>query len=182
MPLHNASSRDDLPQYENPHKQEAVRFLAADIEEQQLIDGMVDVDRLEAWLQVVDRFEDKDGVGDALRERRAQLLDELDQQAQFEPASQTDAGQQAVTDGGAEIVEETDEDSTDDGWEPRDGQSVREYGTEEAYQNELRSARSLAEEYDGASNVVAALERERDRDEWRPHVAQALQERLEVLE
>ncbi len=88
----------------------------------------------------------------------------------------------AVADGGSVVEEEDEAEESDDEWQPRDGQDVLEYETDEEFQSELRSARGLAEHYDEVAEVEEALEREQQRDEWRPHVAQALKERLEVLE
>jgi len=176
MPLHNASTRDDLPQYDNPHKQEAVEFLARDINEQPLIDGMEDIDRVDGWLQVVDRFEGKRSVGNALRDRRAQLEDELDQQTEITPASETDAGQEALADGGAEAVPQTDD------WEPDDDQEVVDYEDPAERESMKRDAAGVAKMFDSEADVKEKIAEERDSDRVRPHVIDALQERLEVLE
>lgn len=108
MPLHNGATDRDIPQYDHRDKQEAADMLSRDIDKEPLIKGMDDLDRVEAWLQVVVRFDAKD-VEVELQKRRADLREELDRQAEFETASSMHSGDGALADGGADVLDDGQE-------------------------------------------------------------------------
>ncbi len=175
-----AAKQRDLPQYQHPDKQEAVDFIARDVDVEPIIDGMESVDRVDCWQQVVERFDGVDDVTEALRDRRAQLEDELDQQAEFQTASEMDTTAdtvEAVTDGGATTVEPDESD-----WQPRDDQEVVEYEDDAERESKKREAASVAKMFDDAEEIREKIVEERNSDRVRPHVIDALQERLEVVE
>lgn len=169
----------NYPQYKHDDKQEAARFLASDFSSyDEIINGMVSIKRVDAWQQVVERFDPEQNkehkvVKIALQERREYLVELRD--TEFSQASQLKVrefgakpNQSAVTDGGA--VAESDMPDDRDGYEDAaDFESKRQ----KAYQK--------SKTWKTLEQVQDALQEEFARDARRPHVVDALEERLQEV-
>lgn len=158
------------PQFDDENEQEAARFLATDIDARPVIRGIEDISRLNAWTEVAKELDITGPERRALRQRR-QALNNVDEQVEFTPASETDAGEAAVADGGAVVEENSVE-------EPDDSQDVLEYEDAAERESQYQDAYSVTKMYDDADAVREKLQEEFDRDERRPHVVDALEERL----
>ncbi len=188
----NAAKTTHVPEYGDPDKQEAADFFSrsfksefeaayndeenAHIRARPMIRGIQTLERLNAWTDVAKDMDVHHEQREALRKRRRELQADADgATAEFTTASQTDAGQQAIADGGAEVVAE-------DGHELDADQERVEYENEAERESKKREAAGIAKMFDDAETVREKIAEERNSDRVRRHVIDALEERLEVLE
>jgi len=194
------------PFYEDDDKQEAARFLCSDftsekghdaseedhLHAQPIIDGIVDIERLNKWTEVKKDLGSRVQKADreALRRQRRELTADAD--VEFQPASEIDTNAEAeapVADGGtvveddksaAEVESATD---TDCGWEIGPDQERMEYTDEAEFESQKNDWRGFvfSETYDTVKAVEEQLDEVFQRDVVRPHVVELLQERLEEL-
>ena len=202
----SSSHARDYPEYEDEEKQEAARFLCSEFENVDgrvttedfhavpMIDGITDIERLNKWTEVKkdlgSRVEKADR--EALRRRRRELTVEED--VEFTPASETEAGADAVADGGA-VVDEADADegeesdapndgvSPNDDWEIGPDQEPMEYADEaekQSKKNEKR--RTVWDLVNTVEEAEDALDRQYRKDVVPIHTVELLEERLEELQ
>lgn len=173
----------NYPEYAATHKQEAARVLDSDFDtDGEIIRGMTDLDRLNAWTEVAKDLDAKT-VRRQLRLRR-QALTNRDVDVEFEPASEIDspsveaASEPAVADGGAVVEDESEaasESSIDDN---DDEQTVMEYADAAHRESKYQDALSIARTYTEPSEIQDKLQEEWRRNERRPHIVDALEDRL----
>lgn len=163
-------------------RQEALRHLPASEESVELmLNGMVERERLDVWMEVAKELDVSHQKMRLLREHRTHLnernSDHTADEEDFRPASEVEAEPtRAVADGGAEVEGDGDD------WEPREGQTVMEYEGPEQRGSLKDDLLSLLQRIEDAETLHQKLEDERDSDELRPHAIDALQERLTEVE
>lgn len=191
----------NYPQYDDPDKQEAARFLCSDftsvhghepddhLHAKPVIRAIDDLERLSAWTEVAKEHRITGPDRRALRKRH-QALNGIDEPAEevFDSGSEltepsVDAEPEpAVADGGAELgtVEEANNNVSR---EISDDQERLEYEDDaqfESMKNDLRGF-VFSEQYDTIEAVEEALDDEFQRDVVRPHLVELIKERLEQL-
>jgi len=185
------SASQDYPEYEDAEKQEAARFLCADFDSYaEIIRGITDPDRLDAWTDVAKELDkDEDNNIDCsearhhLRKRRRALQAvDVDADDAFTAASEIDTDS-AVADGGAVVEEASDENAEGDGrYELDDDQEWAEYDDEAAFESAKNDQRRTV--WDLVTTVEEAeeaLEKQLAKDVVPRHTVELLEERLEDL-
>lgn len=183
------SEERNFPEFENPDKQEAARFLCTDIDARPVIRGIHDPERLKAWTYVAKELDITGQQRRALRQRWQSLQrDEADDEVAFEPASEIEADAQseaAVADGGA-VVEADDEANTcvsqSDGWEIGPDQEAMTYEDEAEFQSKKNDKRRTVEDLvETVDDAESALDTQYQKDVVPIHTVELLEERLEEL-
>lgn len=160
-------------------RQEALKHLPSSEESIELmLNGMHDPKRLDVWMEVAREIDVSHQKMRMLREHRTTLNEKYDDSEDFQRASEIDEPTQAVADGGAEVVE----DEEDDEWEPSNDQEVVGYDSQQRESLKQDVLSLLRENVDDADVLREKLEAERDSDRVRPHALDALEERLAEVE
>ncbi len=182
-----ADSTPTYPQYEDPNKQEAARFLASGMDPTPLLRGMKTVKRIDAWLKVIERFEgaDVDAFAEDLREKRAAINDSVE--TAFQRASTLEGtvdgeAETAVADGGAELgaAETAAHSVTRQIGDDQERKTYRDRAAFESMKTDWRPF-VFSEKYGSVEAVKGALEEELQRNTIRPHIVELLEERLAEL-
>ncbi len=125
-----------MSRYDDWRKREAVKTLGDPANLRPILNGMVSTQRLEAYFEVAEEIGVDDEQWQLLREHRDYLEERNNADVDFSAghggvAPGVDAeveAETAVADGGAVVEAHEDGGAGEDEWEPRDDQTVVEYG------------------------------------------------------